>query len=125
MILFYANLCWICFIILNINQYIFYLFIITAGSAPPGVTAAIPGGGGPPPPGANRFSRPKGRGARNQYVDVLNPGGLKTVATAPSSLFNVMPTTTAAPANFFIPQSSKCFYAKRKTPVQKLKRMQL
>ncbi len=43
-------------------------------------------------------------GARGQYVDVFAGSGMKTSATAPSSLFNVMPQTTPqVPANIFVP----------------------
>ncbi|XP_070176214.1 protein transport protein Sec16A-like isoform X2 [Littorina saxatilis] len=59
--------------------------------AAPGPSSAAPTMNGPPT--MNRFSRPKGRGARGQYVDVLNPssGGSGGSSTVPPSLFNVMP----------------------------------
>ncbi|CAH1786045.1 unnamed protein product [Owenia fusiformis] len=59
-------------------------------------------GQAPAPPTGNRFSRPKQRGARGQYVDVMNPGGTSTSSAAPSNLFNVMPTVASMP-NMFIP----------------------
>ncbi|KAL5012898.1 hypothetical protein ScPMuIL_011449 [Solemya velum] len=49
------------------------------------------------PPSGNRFSKPKGRGVRSQYVDVLNPKPTSS-ATVPSSLFNVLPTSASSPA---------------------------
>ncbi|XP_021349044.1 uncharacterized protein LOC110447583 isoform X3 [Mizuhopecten yessoensis] len=53
------------------------------------------------PPSGNKFSRPKGRGARNQYVDVMNTSGSSTSSTTvPKSLFNVMPTSASSPAIF-------------------------
>lgn len=53
------------------------------------------------PPSSNKFSRPKGRGARTQYVDVMNTSGSSTSSsTVPKSLFNVMPTSASAPAIF-------------------------
>ncbi|XP_071097242.1 protein transport protein Sec16A-like isoform X2 [Haliotis cracherodii] len=71
------------------------------------LTAAGPTSAGAPPSG-NRFSRNKGRGARNQYVDVLS-SKTTPAATVPSTLFNVMPTaapTTNTSAQIFNPTGS-------------------
>ncbi|XP_041368328.1 protein transport protein Sec16A-like isoform X2 [Gigantopelta aegis] len=55
-------------------------------------------------PSANRFSRQNRRGARNQYVDVLNPKSSGSSVKVPSSLFNVMPSgDTPPPAQIFNP----------------------
>ncbi|XP_060066100.1 uncharacterized protein LOC132546405 [Ylistrum balloti] len=60
-------------------------------------TTSTPGA----PPSSNKFSRPKGRGARTQYVDVMNTSGSSTSSsTVPKSLFNVMPTSASSPAIF-------------------------
>lgn len=61
---------------------------------------------GPPPPNGNMFSRPRTRGARSKYVDVMNPTA--STQAVPENLFNVLPSTTAAPPiqNIFIPSGA-------------------
>ncbi|XP_067662358.1 protein transport protein Sec16A-like isoform X2 [Haliotis asinina] len=81
-------------------------------TGPSAIPAAAPSAAGStsagaPPPG-NRFSRSKGRGARNQYVDVLS-SKTTPAASVPSTLFNVMPPTATAPntsAQIFNPMGS-------------------
>nr|XP_006818770.1 PREDICTED: protein transport protein Sec16A-like [Saccoglossus kowalevskii] len=71
----------------------------TPGSSAPTSSASTPG--------ANRFQRPKEKfTARNNYVDVFNPGGTKsTPAVAPPpDLFPMMPTSSTGPVNFFVPE---------------------
>ncbi|XP_048506299.1 uncharacterized protein LOC105694018 isoform X4 [Athalia rosae] len=59
-----------------------------------------------PPTGNNMFKMPKGRSLRANYVDVMNPGGSKSGAAAPSvtppTAAAPMPNTTTSP-QFFIP----------------------
>ncbi|XP_013415161.1 protein transport protein Sec16A isoform X2 [Lingula anatina] len=80
------------------------------GGAKPAPAIAPPGGStgagtdmtAPPPPAGNKFSRPKARGARNQYVDVMNPTSA-SAAGPPLNLLPMMPAPSALPANLFIP----------------------
>ncbi|CAL1538622.1 unnamed protein product [Lymnaea stagnalis] len=64
---------------------------------------AAPNAMGPPPPsgalGGNRFSLKAKAGTKIQYVDVNKPKPL----TVPQNLFQVMPGTTPAPAQVFLP----------------------
>ncbi|XP_033732469.1 LOW QUALITY PROTEIN: uncharacterized protein LOC117321945 [Pecten maximus] len=72
--------------------------IFKTPAVPATPNTAMPSGA---PPSSNKFSRPKGRGARTQYVDVMNTSGSSTSSsTVPKSLFNVMPTSASSPAIF-------------------------
>ncbi|XP_052093103.1 uncharacterized protein LOC127729365 isoform X4 [Mytilus californianus] len=78
---------------------------LSSSAAPmPPSSASTPGMG---PPAGNRYGRQRGRGARTQYVDVMNPksssGG---TASVPSNIFNVMPSSASSPA-IFSPNHSK------------------
>lgn len=78
---------------------------LSSSAAPmPPSSASTPSMG---PPAGNRYGRQRGRGARTQYVDVMNPksssGGTSSV---PSNIFNVMPTSASSPA-IFSPNHSK------------------
>ncbi|XP_071152410.1 protein transport protein Sec16A-like isoform X2 [Mytilus edulis] len=78
---------------------------LSSSAAPmPSSSAPTPALG---PPAGNRYGRQRGRGARTQYVDVMNPksstGG---TASVPSNIFNVMPTSASSPA-IFSPSHSK------------------
>ncbi|XP_025111637.1 uncharacterized protein LOC112574654 isoform X3 [Pomacea canaliculata] len=66
-------------------------------AANPNTSAPVMNG----PPSGNMFSLGRGKGARGQYVDVLNPAGRGSTSAVPSNLFNVLPasgpaTTTAS-----------------------------
>lgn len=67
---------------------------------------STPAVSGPPPPNGNLFSRPRARGARSKYVDVMNPNA--TSQAVPENLFNVLPPTTGVTSiqNIFVPSGT-------------------
>ncbi|KAL3871831.1 hypothetical protein ACJMK2_039803 [Sinanodonta woodiana] len=78
------------------------------GSKPPGN-----------PPQGRAFG--KGRGARQQYVDVLNPKPTNS-ASVPSSLFNVLPSSQSSPA-IFVPGGSTGNSVARSSQSQNARKM--
>jgi len=65
--------------------------------------SALPASVGGPNGARMTYNRPKVRGARGQYVDVL--GGMTKPATAPNSLFSVLPKSASMPASIFVPNA--------------------
>ncbi|GBM11819.1 Protein transport protein Sec16A [Araneus ventricosus] len=79
-------------------------FQTPGSSAPPSSSAAPPGNTVPPSSTSmpvNKFSRPKTRGMRQNYVDILNTSGSTKKATAlPESLFPSPYESTSSPKLF-------------------------
>lgn len=58
----------------------------------------------------NKFKLPRGRSMRANYIDVMNPGGLKNNVTSSNITSPIVPMASSSP-QLFIPAPGKFFIA--------------